>query len=169
MAKREPLPLDFSAVIRLALADENACFKSREVNIDMNVWHRPNYELRGERRRRAPECTVCLAGAVMRQHMAVPDAQWVVDPTDEDLVATKRERALLEALECLRAYNFCAVTSLVTGRKTHFRVLAGIPQDKWMRVCGKINDIPRVSYGVDRRRWRRNMFRVAKLLESVGA
>lgn len=69
--RKRTLPSKLSKLIRVALKDEDRAFKSPNYRIDMTVWHGTSYS-RGVLR---PECSVCLAGAVMAGTLKVSPSQ----------------------------------------------------------------------------------------------
>lgn len=69
-----------SGLIRIALADLEACEADPLYEIDMDVWHVPN-----------SHCAICLAGSVMAKTLNVPRTwkfhQGTLEPFFSDLVA----------------------------------------------------------------------------------
>lgn len=135
------LPRVPSQLIRLALKDLAKCEKSPLYEVDMSGWHIP-IPPNGTR----AMCSVCLAGAVMAQSLQVPllanEQPWTPKHLDN--------------------FNqLMALDSLRKGRvSTALRIL-GLPD------AGD-HDRPVHYYGMDPKRFRRDMLKLARDLEKAG-
>lgn len=70
-----PLPADMGNLLRVALVDAKSAERSKRYELNMSTWHTPTKPDDA-----VPEqCTVCLAGAVIRRHLRPTD---VVGPFD---------------------------------------------------------------------------------------
>lgn len=135
-AKPVILPKKPSALIRIALEDLAKAERSKKCEINMMDWHYTN----------GATCTVCLAGAVMRSSLGVPDT---VDKWPDD---------------CGRNENqLFAINDLRTGDVADAFEQLGKPFSEGIRFERDIT-----PYEKDRTAFKRDMRKLAADLEAAG-
>lgn len=145
------LPETLWEMIRVALADEAKAYRSKNYSIDMDDWHVPHEDY----------CEVCLAGAVMAFSLGAGIHDHL-GPADF------KEHYKLEALDEIRSGDIpAALTDMYCERSC--------PTEYWKDwwSIARANDISTrehykvTPYEQDRKTWRRDMYRIARILRKA--
>ena len=139
--KSLPNPIKPSALIRLALGDEEKAHASNEYRVDMGDWHYPN----------TTKCSVCFAGAVMAFSLGA-DARTYIQPQGFDVHTSN----------CLLALN-----SFRTGRVYEGLHTMGLSDMEKEDSHRKLDRYVR-PYSKSRDAFRAAMEKLAEELEMIG-
>lgn len=149
------LPDTLSALIRIALKDEERVNRSRKYIMDMGGWHTPGYidEI----------CRVCFAGAVMSGTLnADPNNEYSPESWDA------KTAAKLASLDDIRRGDVRG--ALIEGKFSRSYDKTRQVDDS---IHGKIGNPPYYDgsdkfYARNRKNWRQWMFKCARELEARG-
>lgn len=137
-------PKKLSALIRLALADMAVVQKNKKYSISMNGWHYTARAKSGE----ATVCRVCFAGAVMANTLGVG----FLTDTSPDALSDHEWAKALYALDWVRS------GSLRTA-------YAELRRPRPMSIPAVVEV---TEYFLDKVQWRKDMLKIARLLEAEG-
>ena len=143
-------PTKLSEAIRMALKDQLVAEKNPELIVDMASWHYPN----------AGKCQICFAGAVMHHRFNI-DAYTQADPTHFD----KEWSRVFRALNAVRqGYVGYALGVMKYGsRDEAVKKAIGLCHKHGLSLHEYVT-----PYLKDRKKFRKQMFSIAKQLEEKG-
>ena len=148
---KDTLPKKPSALLRLALDDLAKVERDKRFVVNMNEWFKSN-----------GHCQVCMAGSVMAKTLGVPIGEristWENRTCNLDHFPVKVYNKFL-ALNEFRQYCFMYALEYL-----------GVPDKKIKLACAALQALgmPRIEYEDDRTAFKRNMRRVASVLEKHG-
>jgi len=145
----DALPEQLSELMRIALKDEAKAFRSTHYKIDMDDWHTP---LLGQ-----GVCEVCLAGAVMAYELGMNPNMNASPGTFKDEGLQRKLSALDEIRQGNIDYAIAIMKNIAISEACDLLVLLGVPVA--MEVC---------EHSRYRLYWRRDMFKIVRVLEKAG-
>lgn len=114
------LPSKLSALLRIAVEDAQKCEADPRYVLDMGSWHEAGIE--------EGRCSVCMAGAVMAQHLgADPSESLTTSHFDADC-------ELLEAVDCMRTGDFVDAFTLARDEEPgtcDYEILSAVGEFVW--------------------------------------
>ena len=145
----DALPEQLSELIRIALKDEAKAFKSKHYQVDMNDWHTPLF--------REGVCEVCLAGAVMAYELGIKPNLHATPGTFKDEGLQRKLSALDEIRQGNIDYSVAIMRNVAISDASDLLVMLGVPTS--MEVC---------EHSYYRLQWRKDMFKIIRMLERAG-